>query len=77
MLVEVRKTELGWEDGRDLSQIAVIIGMSVCPSPKGDGMVLSPFLGEGVVEFAVNGLCHGLTEGNGCLVGGMKNGLGM
>lgn len=24
-------------------------------SPKGDGMVLSPFLGDGVVEFLANG----------------------
>jgi len=28
-----------------------LIGMSVCPSPKGEGMVLSPFLCDGVVEF--------------------------
>jgi len=27
-----------------------LIGMSACPSPKGDGIVLSPFLGDGVVE---------------------------
>lgn len=53
--------------GEDLSQIAVIIGLSVCPSPKGDGMELSPFLGDGVVEFPVNGLCHGLTDGSGRL----------
>ncbi len=43
--------------GGDLSQISVMIGLSVCPSPKGDGMVLSPFLGDGVVEFAANPLC--------------------
>lgn len=46
-----RKTELGWDEGMDLSQIAVLIGVSVCPSPKGDGIELSPFLGDGVVEF--------------------------
>lgn len=31
-------------------------------------MVLSPFLCDGVVEFPVNGLCHGLADGNGRLV---------
>lgn len=35
--------------------------------PKGDGMVLSPFLCDGVVEFPVNGLYHGLTDGDGRL----------
>jgi len=40
---EGRKTELGWEEGRDLSQMVVIIGVSACPSPKGDGIELCPF----------------------------------
>ena len=30
----------------DLTQISVMIGRSACPSPKGDGIVLSPFLGD-------------------------------
>ena len=44
------KNGLGW-DGKDLTQITVMIGTSVCPSPEGEGMVLNPFLCDGVVEF--------------------------
>ena len=46
------------------------VGLPLYPTgtrPKGDGIVLSSFSGGWVVEFPVNGLCHGLTDGNGHL----------
>jgi hypothetical protein len=38
----------------DLSLIGVVIGMSVCPSPKEEGILLSVFLCDGVMMFQAN-----------------------
>jgi hypothetical protein len=47
--------------GLDLTQMARLIGMSVCPSPKGDGMELCPFLCDGNVEFPSRCLVSGVS----------------
>jgi hypothetical protein len=36
---------------RRLTLVVVMIGVLTCPSPKGDGIELNPFLCESVVEF--------------------------
>lgn len=61
------KNGLGW-DGMDLPLIITVLRRDGLPLyPKGDGMELSPILWDGVVEFAANGLYHGLMNGNGRL----------
>ena len=41
---------------RDLTLVAVMIGVMTCPSPTGEGMGLTSFLCDGGVQFPINAL---------------------
>ena len=42
---------MGESGGKDLTLAAVMIGVMTYPSPEGEGILLSAFLCDGVVEF--------------------------